>query len=150
MNYIQHLNHFFHKVEASEKIQPTHISLYLALFQLWNVNRFQNPITASRSELMRVSKISSYTTYYKCIHVLSELDWIEYTPSNSLYRGSYFRLKPFGSIPLNDTRTGTPPDTGDGTGSVPEVVQYIQTDLNNINSTNNKTDLKTKNYDEQF
>lgn len=146
MNYVQHLNHFFHRVEASEQLQPTHISLYLALFQLWNINRFQNPITASRSELMRVSKISSYTTYYKCLHDLSDLKWIEYSPSNSIYRGSYFRLKPFETVPKNDTPIGTPPDTGGGLVLVP----FNKTKTNSLNNINREANLISKNYDEQF
>ncbi|SFI78718.1 hypothetical protein [Myroides guanonis] len=150
MNYVQHLNQFLAKVEKTDKVQPTHISLYLALFQLWNQNRFQNPVTASRSELMRVSKISSYTTYYKCIHDLSSLDWIVYTPSNSIYRGSCFHLKPFRTIPLNntsaDTGGGTPPDTGSGL----EMVSFSKTDKNILNTINNKPNQNKKNYEEQF
>lgn len=146
MNYVQHLNHFFTKVEKSEKIQPTHISLYLALFQLWNLNRFQNPITASRSELMKVSKISSYTTYYKCIHDLTALKWIEYSPSNSVYKGSYFRLKPFTTVSINDTHVDTLPTTGAGL----PVVPFIQTKTNILNIINKGNNTIKKNYDEQF
>lgn len=150
MNYVQHLNQFFLKVEKSDKLQPTHISLYLALFQLWNLNRFQNPIIASRTELMRVSKISSYTTYYKCIHDLSTLKWIVYTPSNSIYRGSSFHIRSFASVPINDTQCGTTTNTRPTTGVKQEVVSSKQTDTNTLNNTNNKINNIKKNYDEKF
>lgn len=150
MNYVQHLNQFFCRVENSEQVKPTHISLYLALFQLWNLNRFQNPITATRSELMRVSKISSYTTYYKCIHDLSALNWIVYTPSNSIYRGSSFRLKPFYTVPLNDTQSDNGGSTTPTTGVGQPIVSFKQTDKNILNNINKKSIKKNKNYGEQF
>ena len=43
MNYIKHLTGFFNKINNETAINPTRISLYLALFQCWNVNRFKNP-----------------------------------------------------------------------------------------------------------
>ena len=71
MNYIKHLTGFFEKVSIDFELNPTHISLYMAVFQLWNQNRFQNPIGISRDELMRISKISSTATFHKCIKELS-------------------------------------------------------------------------------
>ena len=57
MNYIKHLTGFFDKIVQDFDLNPTHISLYLALFQFWNLNRFQNPISITRDEVMRISKI---------------------------------------------------------------------------------------------
>jgi hypothetical protein len=51
MNYIKHLTGFFIQIAHEETLNPTHISLYLALFQRWNINRFKNPITISRDEI---------------------------------------------------------------------------------------------------
>lgn len=67
MNYIKHLTGFFDKVAQDRTLNPTHISLYIALFQFWNCNRFKNPISISRDEVMRISKISSKATYHKCL-----------------------------------------------------------------------------------
>lgn len=50
MNYIHHMNSWFAKVQADERLYPGHISLYLALFQFWNANRFRNPLSIARSE----------------------------------------------------------------------------------------------------
>jgi hypothetical protein len=72
MNYIKHLTGFFDKVANDKLLNPTHISLYISLFQFWNYNRFKNPISISRDEVMRISKISSKATYTNalrhCIH----------------------------------------------------------------------------------
>jgi hypothetical protein len=60
----------------------------MAIFQLWNQNRFQNPISISRDELMRISKISSTATYHKCIKELQERQYVEYNPSFNPFKGS--------------------------------------------------------------
>lgn len=88
MNYIKHLTGFFEKVSTDFELNPTHISLYMAIFQLWNQNRFQNPICISRDELMRVSKIASYATYHKCIKELDEKNFVKYMPSYNPFKGS--------------------------------------------------------------
>ena len=88
MNYIKHLTGFFEKVSIDFELNPTHISLYMAIFQLWNQNRFQNPIGISRDELMRISKISSTATFHKCIKELSTKGYVIYNPSYNPFKGS--------------------------------------------------------------
>ena len=81
MNYIKHLTGFFNKINNENAINPTHISLYLALFQCWNVNRFKNPTGISREEIMKASKINSKATYHKCMKELEALGFMEYLPT---------------------------------------------------------------------
>lgn len=81
MNYIKHLTGFFNKINNETAINPTHISLYLALFQCWNVNRFKNPTGISREEIMKASKINSKATYHKCMKELEALGFMEYLPT---------------------------------------------------------------------
>lgn len=88
MNYIKHLTGFFEKVVQDYDFNPTHISLYIAMFQAWNQNRFVNPVCISRDELMRISKISSKATYHKCIKELIEKGYIIYNPSFNPYKSS--------------------------------------------------------------
>lgn len=88
MNYIKHLTGFFERVTQDKNLNPTHISLYIALFQFWNCNRFKNPISISRDEVMRISKISSKATYHKCLKNLHTLGYIKYEPSYNPFRGS--------------------------------------------------------------
>uniref|UniRef100_UPI0040490B32 transcriptional regulator n=1 Tax=Flavobacterium sp. TaxID=239 RepID=UPI0040490B32 len=88
MNYIKHLTGFFIRIASEETIYPTHISLYLALFQSWNINRFKNPISISRDEMMKTSRIASKATYHKCIKELQNMGFIEYLPSYNPYSGS--------------------------------------------------------------
>ena len=88
MNYIKHLAGFFDRVATDERLNPTHVSMYVSLFQFWNANRFQNPISISRNELMKVSKISSKATYHKCMKELNEWQYLKYKPSYNPFKGS--------------------------------------------------------------
>jgi hypothetical protein len=88
MNYIKHLTGFFDRIVQDRNLNPTHISLYIALFQFWNVNRFQNPISITRDEVMRISKICSKATYHKCMRELNEKGYIKYEPSFNPFKGS--------------------------------------------------------------
>ncbi|MEC4004850.1 transcriptional regulator [Flavobacterium sp. SUN052] len=92
MNYIKHLTGFFEKVAIDRTLNPTHVSLYIALFQFWNCNRFKNPISINRDEVMRISKISSKATYHKCLKNLHSLGYICYEPSYNPFKGSHVIL----------------------------------------------------------
>jgi hypothetical protein len=163
MNYIKHLTGFFDKVVKDRELNPTHVSLYMALFQFWNCNRFKNPISISRDEVMRISKISSRATYHKCLKNLHSFGYIKYEPSYNPFKGSYVyllnlsdELKPVLKKDRN-TSSNTEPifepvselvvnKSCTGTETSPELalVPYI----NNTNITNNLNNLKIVNLDE--
>lgn len=88
MNYIKHQTGLFERFAADERITPYHISLYFALFQFWNKNRFRNPFPVSREELMYFSHIGSVNTYTRCIKQLHQWEYIEYFPSFNPNTGS--------------------------------------------------------------
>lgn len=92
MNYILQLSGFFQRVAVDNRLNPTHVSLYMAIFQYWNAERFQNPVSISRQELMRISKISAKATYHKCIKDLHTYGYIQYLPSYNPFKGSLVYL----------------------------------------------------------
>ena len=92
MTYINHLTNFYKIVEVDERLYAFHISLYMALFQLWNKNRFKLPICIYRDTVMGLSKIGSTHTYYKCLHELQEWNYLEYIPSKNGMFPSYVNL----------------------------------------------------------
>lgn len=94
MNYIKHLTGFFEKASHDLNLNPTHISLYVAIFQLWNKSSFKKAIPISREELMRISKIGSNTTYHKCIKELHERNYVRYMPSFNQFKGSTVEVIP--------------------------------------------------------
>ncbi len=97
VNYIKHLNGVFLQFSKDSRLNPTHISLYIALFQLWNQNRFPEEFYINRSEVMQFSRIGSKTTYHRCIRELSHWKYILYSPSHNPFKGSRIRLFNFGT-----------------------------------------------------
>ena len=93
--YIKELTLFFSRIPNDEWVTPFHISIYIALFEIWNLNHFQNPVSISRRKIMNMSKISSNATYHKCMRELGEGGYIRYIPSYHPVLGSsvYFNFK---------------------------------------------------------
>ena len=81
MGEIKELTSFYETIQDDPRIGATHISLYMALFQLYNLNEFRNPINICRKKVMEVAKISGVATFHKCIKDLHELGYIQYLPS---------------------------------------------------------------------
>src|SRR5438046_2139587 len=86
MNYIQHLNAFFYAIKKDSRLTTSHVSLYMALFQYWNFNRFMNPFPIYRDEIMQLSKIGSKNTYHKCVKELHLAKYIFYHSAVSKYQ----------------------------------------------------------------
>jgi hypothetical protein len=145
MNYIKHLTGFFDKVINDHTLNPTHISLYIALFQFWNCNRFRNPISISRDEVMRISKISSKATYHKCLKNLHALGYLRYEPSYNPYKGSMVFMFNF-SENLKPKKKSFNKQVKDKqqTSNQPTTEQAEVSYINNTNSTNTINKLKEK------
>ena len=75
------LTHFFTSIRDDNRISATHISLYMAFYQFYILNSFQNPIEISRLSVMDRAKISGLATYHKCIKDLNDYNYIRYIPS---------------------------------------------------------------------
>ena len=169
MNYIKHLTGFFEKVAIDKTLNPTHVSLYIALFQFWNCNRFKNPISINRDEVMRISKISSKATYHKCLKNLHSLGYINYEPSYNPFKGSHVILFNFSEdlkplpkserkpkneplIELVSEQALNKPCTSSETGTEQAVVPSINY-INNTNILNDKNvsnlEKLTKNFEEK-
>ncbi len=124
-----------------ERLSPFHISLYLTLFQFWNLNRFKNPISIARQETMRLSKIGSVNTYIKCIKELDKWNYLKYAPSHNPLKGSLIYLYNFNTttdnaidISTNKSTDKTAEQTNDNTNKQ-EVIPSINS-LNNTNKIN--------------
>jgi len=111
MNYVSHLNGFFGRLSGDERLSSYHISLYLALFQQWNAERFADEFVISRAEMMHLARIGSANTYARCMRELSEWGYIRYKFSSNLHCGSRVSCIRF------DTREETVSSTATGTGT---------------------------------
>lgn len=162
MNYIKHLTGFFEKVVIDKALNPTHVSLYMALFQFWNCNRFKNPISINRDEVMRISKISSKATYHKCLKNLHSLGYINYEPSYNPFKGSHVILFNFSEdlkpAPKSERKLKNEPLiepvseqalNKSCTSSETSTEQAVVPSINNINNTNSSNDKNVANLNEQ-
>ncbi len=92
MNYIKLLNAAFEKFYCDDRLNPTHISLYMALFHEWNSSRFAEEFYVNRRDLMRCAKIGSKSTYHRCVTDLDSWNYLTYFPSNNPYKGSKIKM----------------------------------------------------------
>lgn len=106
MNYIKLLHTAFEKFFFNDRMNPTHISLYMALFLEWNCHRFADEFYVNRRELMKVSKIGSKTTYHRCISDLGSWNYLTYFPSNNPYKGSKIKMSIMDTSSELDTEMG--------------------------------------------
>ncbi len=138
INYIKHLNGVLDQFAKDNRLNPTHISLYVALFQLWNHNFFREEFHINREEVMDFSKIGSKSTYHKCIKQLSHWNYLRYIPSHNPFKGSRIKMFDFGTSSGQAVyRSRTKIGTSSGQALVP-LIKHIQTRTNHKN--NNKPD----------
>ena len=81
VNYFEHIKRFDTIIDYYPKMTASHVSLYYALFNLWNKSMFKPVIYISRQFVMKKSKIGSRTTYYKCMQDLEEWKFLKYHPA---------------------------------------------------------------------
>lgn len=92
MNYVRHLNGVVECMRKDTRLNPTHMSLYFALFHCWNIYRFPDLFFINRQEIMHLSKIGSRVTYLRCLHELSNWSYIHYMPSRNPLKGSRIKM----------------------------------------------------------
>ena len=91
---VKELTNFYSAIKDDNRIGISHISMYMALFQFYNLNSFTNPILITRSIVMEAAKINGLATYHKCIKDLHEFGYIQYLPSyNPAVNSQVYLLK---------------------------------------------------------
>jgi len=148
MNYIRHMNGFFMRMAEDQRMTSYHISLYMALFQVWNLSRFQNSFAIVREEMMQLSRIGSVNTYARCIKQLQEWGYIRYVPTSNMYVGSHVTCISFdiatdtardtGRNAASDTTSNTATDTARDTGR--NTASNTATDTATDTASNTATD----------
>jgi len=85
---VKELTRFYAAIREDSRISPAHIALYMALFQCWNKQGFQNPVPVVRRQVMQAAKISGLATYHRCIKDLHRFGYFVYQPSYNPAKGS--------------------------------------------------------------
>ena len=92
MDISKQLTGFCEKIMQDPCITPTHISLYLAIFLEYLIQKNPVELNIDRDILMNRAKISGRATYNKCMHELHDYGYIRYSPSFSSFLGSVVYL----------------------------------------------------------
>lgn len=148
MNYITHLNKAFAIFCEDERLSPFHVSLYFSLFQYWNMAKFRNPISISRDEIMRASKIGSVNTYIRCMKELDKWTYIKYMPSYNPQKGSQVYLYNFNNSNDNSNNNGIDISNNKGADKTGKKAtdntneKLVIPSINNSNNINSKNNLK--------
>lgn len=132
MNYIKHLNAIFQQFSMDTRLNPTHISLYMALFQYWNINRFPETFHINREEIMCLSKIGGTATYHKCLRNLHAWKYLYYLPSYNPYKGSRIKMFIFEASSdqdMNGHKTSTEQALIPITNSIKQIENNTKTKL---------------------
>ncbi len=92
MELFEPLTEFYETIADDGRISATHISLYIALLQQWNLNEGKNPVIINRKSIMKAAKIAR-RTYNRRINELQKYGYIQYIPSSNPFSGSIVYLK---------------------------------------------------------
>jgi len=87
MKLAQQVECFLRKAANDDRLLPSHISLYMAMFY-YSPDKPGDHFQISRKKLMRFSRIKSIATYHKCIKELVAYGYVNYQPSFDPYRAS--------------------------------------------------------------
>jgi len=142
INYIRHLNSVFLNFSKDNRLNPTHISLYLAFFQVWNYNRFRDSFHVNRDDIMKLSKIGSKSTYHRCTKELHHYKYLIYEPSHNPFKGSIIKMLIF------ETTSGQALDLGvpnQGQALVPSN-KHIQTIENSYKLPKPKNEIEVLDF----
>ncbi len=141
INFIRHFNAFYTLVHEHERLRANDISLYMALFQLWNLEHFPVSLIVSRRVVMKLCKIGSLHTYTQCLKRLHNFGLLTYEPSEEIFSRSVVKMLPLeksGSHKhaKNDTDMCSNKDPGKGssfdTASVSKLLYLNNKQINNF------------------
>lgn len=88
MELVKPLKDFFSAIEKDGRISVTHIGIYAVLFRLYIERGCESPMELFSREVMPLAKISSITTFQKCIKELHEYGYLRYEQSFKRNKGS--------------------------------------------------------------
>ncbi len=152
VNYINHHKNANMKM-IELKLNPTHISLYNALFLIWNECGFDTELSINRNDVMKLSKIGSANTYTKCLKDLEKAKLLKYKPSHNPLIGSKINLYRFDNSTDNSTAKSSSKGCGNSTDNSidtlykllnKETIKLLNKEYDLVNDNLNSWILKEK------
>jgi hypothetical protein len=122
VNYILHHKNVNIKMMEDTELTPIHLSLYNALFLLWNRCEYDSQLSINRNDVMKLSKIGNANTYTNSLKALDKGGYIKYIPSFNPLKGSIVTI--IRCDKGSDTGGGKSSDIGSGKGGDTLYKQY--------------------------
>jgi len=82
------LFNFLEAAKLDERLLPSHVSIFTAIYHLFLQAGKENSIKITRKKVMCLARINSISTYHKCLNDLVEFRYIIYKPSYDHYLGT--------------------------------------------------------------
>jgi len=130
VNYIEHHRLVNFKL-SEDDLTSTHISLYNALFLIWNECGFDTELSINRNDVMKLSKIGSANTYTNALKELDKKGYLKYKPSFNPLVGSKINLYRFDKGSDNGINKGSVKSSSKGTDNASDTLYKL---LNNETS----------------
>jgi len=124
VNYIEHHKNVNLKITETN-LNATHVSLYNALFLIWNECGFDTELSINRNDVMKLSKIGSANTYTKCLKELDKLEFLNYKPSYNPLIGSKINLYRFDKGTDNGCGNGSVKSSSNGCGNSSDTLYKL-------------------------
>lgn len=92
MERTQYFETFYQAIDNDARIGPVHVSVYMALLNLWEKQGHVNPIHIFSRNVMPMAKISGVATYYRTMKDLNKYGYIKYVSTYDRIIGSLVYL----------------------------------------------------------
>ena len=148
VNYISHHRNVYFKMSEDNRLSPYHLSIYNALFMLWNECGYANELSINRNDVMMLSKIGNANTYTKCLKDLNDYGYIIYKPSFNPLIGSKITIIRFDKGSDKGSNKGS--DKGSVKGGSKAVDKGNDTLYKHINLETKKTLKQLNLYDSEI
>lgn len=80
MENLNLVSRFFDAIRKDPCVSTTHISIYMALVHYGRDQPAADTIHVYSQQIIDICKISSRSTYYRCMHDLHAFGYLQYTP----------------------------------------------------------------------
>lgn len=82
------INTFIKNAEKDPRLSPSHISVFIALIFQWERTGQVKKFRVFSYDVMPMAKVSSRSTYFKCVGDLNDAGYLRYQPSKYKHEAS--------------------------------------------------------------
>lgn len=134
VNYILHHKNVNMAFFNNKEVRTIHISIYNALFLIWNNCGFCDELSINRNDIMKLAKVGNSNTYTRCLKELDKLGFIKYQPSYNPLIGSKVTIIRYDKGTDKGTDKGSSKGTDKGSDTLYKLLNNKTIELINNNA----------------